>query len=76
MRSPGTAARTPQCDARGLLCRHSAYAVTEADWSQEGGQVMPTPLGARPYIGFPPAEAGGRPIDLADLFSSAAREAI
>jgi hypothetical protein len=58
------------------LCRHSAYAVTEADWSQEGGQAMLTPLDARPYIGFPPAEAGGPPIDPADLFSSAARDAI
>jgi hypothetical protein len=37
---------------------------------------MLTPLGAPRLIGFPLAEAGGRLIDPADLFGSAARETI
>jgi AraC-like DNA-binding protein len=54
----------------------SAYAVTETDRSQEGAQVMLTPLGARALLGFPLDEVGERLIDPVDLFGAAARETI
>jgi AraC-like DNA-binding protein len=54
----------------------STYAVTETDRSQEGAQVMLTPLGARALLGFPLDEVGDRLIDPVDLFGAAARETI
>jgi AraC-like DNA-binding protein len=54
----------------------STYAVTETDRSQEGAQVMLTPLGARLLLGFPLDEIGDRLIDTVDLFGAAARETI
>jgi AraC-like DNA-binding protein len=54
----------------------STYAVTETDRSQEGAQVMLTPLGARLLLGFPLDEVGNQLIDPADLFGAAARETI
>jgi AraC-like DNA-binding protein len=54
----------------------STYAVTETDRSQEGAQVMLTPLGARLLLGFPLDEVGNRLIDPVDLFGAAARETI
>ena len=54
----------------------SVYAVSETDRSQEGAQVMLTPLGARRLVGFPLEEIGDRLIDPVDLFGGAAREAI
>ena len=54
----------------------STYAVTETDRSQEGAQVMLTPLGARRLLGFPLEEVGDRLIDPADLFGGAAPETI
>src|SRR3984893_6248194 len=41
----------------------STYAVTETDCSQEGAQVMLTPLGARLLLGFTLDEGGDRLID-------------
>jgi len=52
------------------------YAVTETDRSQEGAQVMLTPLGARRLIGFPLEDVSDRLIDPVDLFAFAARETI
>ena len=46
------------------------------DRSQEGAQVMLTPLGARRLIGVPLEAVGDRLIDPVDLFASAARETI
>jgi AraC-like DNA-binding protein len=54
----------------------STYAVSETDHSQEGAQVMLTPLGARLLLGFPLDEVGNRLIDPVDLFGAAARETI
>ena len=54
----------------------STYAVTETDRSQEGAQVMLTPLGARRLLGFPLSEVGDRLIDPIDLFGAAAGETI
>ena len=54
----------------------STYAVTETDRSQQGAQVMLTPLGARLLLGFPLEEVGDRLIDPVDLFGAAARETI
>ena len=54
----------------------STYAVTETDRSQEGAQVMLTPLGARRLVGLPLDEVGDRLIDPADLFGAAASETI
>jgi AraC-like DNA-binding protein len=54
----------------------STYAVSETDRSQEGAQVMLTPLGARLLLGFPLDEIGNRLIDPVDLFGAAAREII
>jgi len=54
----------------------STYAVSETDRSQEGAQVMLTPLGARLVLGFPLDEVGNRLIDPVDLFGVAARETI
>jgi AraC-like DNA-binding protein len=54
----------------------STYAVSETDRSQEGAQVMLTPLGARLLVGFPLDEVGNRLIDPVDLFGAAAREII
>jgi AraC-like DNA-binding protein len=54
----------------------STYAVTETGRSQEGAQVMLTPLGARLLLGFPLDEVGDRLIDPVDLFGAAARETI
>ena len=71
-------------DTRTVYCAGAAfysglsrtYAVTETDRSQEGAQVMLTPLGARRLIGFPLEEVGDRLIDPVDLFGSTARETI
>jgi AraC-like DNA-binding protein len=52
----------------------AAYAVTETDHSQEGAQVMLTPLGARRLLGFPLDEVGDRLIDPSDLLGAAARD--
>jgi AraC-like DNA-binding protein len=52
----------------------ASYAVTETDRSQEGAQLMLTPLGARRLLGFPLDEIGDRLIDPGDLFGAAARE--
>lgn len=52
----------------------AAYAVTETDRSQEGAQVMLTPLGARRLLGFPLNEIGDQLIDPRDLFGLAARD--
>lgn len=52
------------------------YAVSETDRSQEGAQVMLTPLGARLLLGFPLDEVGNRLIDPVDLFGAAVREII
>ena len=52
----------------------ATYAVTETDRSQEGAQVMLTPLGARRLLGFPLDEVGDRLIDPCDLFGAAARD--
>lgn len=54
----------------------STYAVTETDRSQEGAQVMLTPLGARLLLGFPLSEVGDRLIDPVDLFGAEGRETI
>jgi AraC-like DNA-binding protein len=54
----------------------STYAVTETDRSQEGAQVMLTPLGARLLLGFPLSAVGDRLIDPIDLFGVAARDTI
>jgi AraC-like DNA-binding protein len=54
----------------------STYVVTETQRSQEGAQVMLTPLGARCLIGFPLDEVGDRLIDPAELFGAAAQETI
>lgn len=54
----------------------STCAVTETDRSQEGAQVMLTPLGARLLLGFPLSVVGDRLIDPIDLFGAAARETI
>jgi AraC-like DNA-binding protein len=54
----------------------STYAVSETDRSQEGVQVMLTPLGARLLLGFPLDEVGNRLINPVDLFGAAARETI
>ena len=52
----------------------ATYAVTETDRSQEGAQVMLTPLGARRLVGFPLDEVRDRLIDPCDLIGAAARE--
>jgi AraC-like DNA-binding protein len=54
----------------------STCAITETDRSQEGAQVMLTPLGARRLVGAPLDEIGDRLIDPADLFGAAASEMI
>jgi AraC-like DNA-binding protein len=54
----------------------STYAVTETDRSQEGAQVMLTPLVACRLLGFPLSEVGDRLIDPTDLFGAAARDTI
>jgi AraC-like DNA-binding protein len=54
----------------------STYAVSETDRSQQGAQVMLTPLGARILLGFPLDDIGNRLIDPIDLFGAAARETI
>lgn len=54
----------------------STYAVTETDRSQEGAQVMLTPLGARLLLGFPLDEVGDRLINPVDLLGAAAQETI
>jgi AraC-like DNA-binding protein len=54
----------------------STYAVTETDRSQEGAQVMLTPLGARLLLGFPLSTVGDRLINPIDLFGAAARDTI
>jgi AraC-like DNA-binding protein len=54
----------------------STYAVSETSRSQEGAQVMLTPLGARLLLGFPLDEVGNRLIDPVHLFGAAAREII
>jgi hypothetical protein len=51
-----------------------AYAVTDTECSQEGVQVMLTPVGARRLLGFPLDEVGDRQIDPCDLFGPTARD--
>jgi AraC-like DNA-binding protein len=70
---PGTAT-TYRAGAAFYSGLSGAYAVTETDRSQEGAQVMLTPLGARRLLGFPLDEVGDRLIDPCDLFGAAARD--
>src|SRR5271166_2781603 len=51
----------------------ATHAVTETQSSQDGAQVMLTPLGARRLLGFPLDEIGDRLIDPCDLIGALGR---
>ena len=71
---PTTAPRAYRAGAAFYTGMSATYAVTETDRSQEGAQVMLTPLGARRLLGFPLDQVGDRLIDPSDLIGAAARD--